>query len=49
MGKYVRLGLGIIAGAAAGLAIYSIIRGCRCEEEARPPFAESAEYGEEQR
>ena len=48
MGKYVRLGLGIVAGAAAGLAIYAIIRSrCACGEEAKPPFAESPEYSKE--
>ncbi len=47
MGKYVRLGLGLVAGAAAGLAIYAIIRSkCQCAE-AKPPFAESAEYSKE--
>ena len=46
MGKYVRLGLGIVAGAAAGLAIYALVRRkCECAAE-KPPFAESSEYGE---
>ena len=48
MGRYVRLGLGIAAGAVAGLAIYAVIRGkCCCREADKTPFAESAEYGNE--
>ena len=47
MGKYVRLGLGIIAGVVAGLAIYGIIRGrCQCAGEGTP-YAESPEYSQE--
>ena len=47
MGKYVRLGLGIIAGVAAGLAIYAVIRGrCECAGEGSP-YAEAPEYSKE--
>lgn len=46
MGKYIRLGLGLMAGLAAGIAVYGIIRRRRMVLETRPPFAEAAENGE---
>jgi hypothetical protein len=45
MGKFVRLGLGILAGIAAGAALYGYIKRREETSEASPPFAESAEYG----
>ena len=48
MGKYVRLGIGIVAAAAAGLAVYTIIRGkCACAGKEAPPYAEYPEYSAE--
>jgi hypothetical protein len=47
MGKYIRLGLGIIAGVAAGLAIYAVVRRrCECAGTGSP-YAESPEYSQE--
>jgi hypothetical protein len=45
MGKFIRLGLGLMAGVAAGLALYGYIKRRQEMHEGGPPFAESAEYG----
>jgi hypothetical protein len=47
MNKFFRVGLGIAVGVAAGVAVFEIIRRRRTAFEARPPFAEAAENGED--
>ncbi len=46
MGKYIRLGLGILGGVAAGLAVYGYIRARRETHEEKLSYAEAAESGE---
>ncbi len=45
MKRYMRLGLGLAAGMAAGAAVYLIFRRREAIREERPPFAE-AESGD---
>jgi hypothetical protein len=46
MNKFFRVGLGLVAGVAAGIAVYGVIRRRRIMHQDRPPFAEAAESGE---
>ena len=46
MNKYIKIGLGLMAGVAASFAIYRAIRKRRIVAESKPPFAEAAESGE---
>ena len=46
MNKYIKIGLGLIAGVAASFAVYKAIRRRKVMAESRPPFAEAAEGGE---
>jgi len=47
MNRYFKVGLGLVAGVAAGIAVYEIIKSQRIMHEARPPFAEAAQGGED--
>jgi hypothetical protein len=47
MGKFVRLGIGILAGAAAGVAIYAFFRKREIMPVYRQSYAEAAEASEE--
>jgi len=46
MGKFVRLGLGILAGAAAGVALFAFLRKREVLSENKQSFAEAAEESE---
>ncbi|MGC2424588.1 MAG: hypothetical protein WA666_09570 [Nitrospirota bacterium] len=46
MGKFVRLGIGILAGAAAGIAIFAFLRKREVLPENKQSFAEAAEESE---
>ena len=46
MKQYVRLGLGLVAGMAAGVAVYLVFRRRGLTQEGRPPLAEAAESGD---
>ncbi len=46
MKQYLRLGLGLAAGMAAGVAVYLIFRRREAMPEEKPPFAEAAESGD---
>ncbi len=43
MKRYLKLGLGLAAGMAAGVAVYLVFRRREVIQEERPPFAEAAE------
>jgi hypothetical protein len=43
MGKFVRLGLGILAGAAAGIAIFAFLNRREVQPEFKQSYAEAAE------
>ena len=47
MNRYFKVGLGLVASVAAGIAVYEIIKSQRIMHEARPPFAEAAQGGED--
>lgn len=44
--KYIKIGLGLMAGVAASFAVYRAIKRRRAMAESKPPFAEAAESGE---
>ena len=46
MGKFVRLGLGILAGAAAGIAVLAFLRKREVLPEHKQSYAEAAEASE---
>ena len=46
MNKYVKMGLGLMAGVAASIAVFRVIKRRRLMHEEKPPFAEAAESGE---
>ncbi len=47
MNKFIRVGLGLLAGVAAGIAVYEIIKRQRATYEAASPYAEAAESSED--
>jgi len=47
MNKFFKVGLGIVAGVAAGIAIYEVFKRRSIMHKGRPPFAEAAQSGED--
>jgi len=47
MNKYIKAGLGLVAGVAAGIAIYEVFKRRSIMHQDRPPFAEAAQSSED--